>query len=485
MLQGAMPFDSQQDAMESERIGTAIRRDALSTLLVRVVGIGLMFGSTVLTTRVLGPYEFGIYNAALALAMLLATLAPLGTDRVLVRNLSVRPDLDHVGPEIALSHRCTAVITGLLIPAGLLTALLLTVVLDRPHLGLTAVLAIVMLVPLTVTYLRQWIAIPLIGTRKAVMPEQVLFPLFSSALMGLLLWRSQPMTAWTATIVHAVMTLGIWLFSLRRGPLQLAYSAALHASKPQSTTIPDRLSEGMPFVWVAIGTILCQKCMPLVVAAGCGFADTAHFSLAMMITALPAIPLGILNLSLVPQFARLHSEGNLEGARLLGRRSAVATFLTALVVSMAIWFGRPVLLYFFDARYTLVIGLLPALLLAAIVDCLTGPTIPVMQTMDMERTYSRALFTWIPIQLLMNYVLSRALDADGAAIGYLLGRCLWNVMIVALIYRRHGFVMLPTFDLPSLPGLTRRPVAVAREPSASASVFPESFSGGQEPSAAA
>ena len=144
----------------------------------------------------------------------------------------------------------------------------------------------------------------------------------------------------------------------------------------------------------------------------------------------------------------------------------------------------PILLYFFDARYTLVIGLLPTLLLAAIVDCLTGPTIPVMQTMDMERTYSRALFTWIPIQLVMNYVLSSYLEADGAAIGYLLGRCLWNVMVVALIYRRHGFVMLPTFDLPSLPGLPRRPALAVRD-SSSASVFPESFPGGQESSAAA
>ncbi|MBL8812759.1 MAG: lipopolysaccharide biosynthesis protein [Planctomycetaceae bacterium] len=470
--------------MDSEKTGIAIRRDALSTLLVRVVGIGLMFGSTVLTSRVLGPYEFGIYNAALALATLLSALAPLGTDRVLVRNLSVRPDLDHIGPEIALSHRCTAVITGLLIPACLITSLVLTYVLDRPHLGLTAVLAIVMLVPLTVTYLRQWIAIPLVGTRKAVMPEQVLFPLLSSGLMGLLIWRSQPMTAWTATIVHAAMTLGIWLFSLRTGPLQKAYSAAVHSHQSSIASVPDRLSEGMPFVWGAIGAILCQKCMPLVVAAGCGFADTAHFSLAMMITALPAIPLGILNLSLVPQFARLHSEGNLEGARLLGRRSAVATFLTALVVSMAIWFGRPILLYFFDARYTLVIGLLPTLLLAVIVDCLTGPTIPVMQTMGMERTYSRALFTWIPIQLVMNYVLSSYLEADGAAIGYLLGRCLWNVMVVALIYRHHGFVMLPTFDLPSLPGLPRRPALVVGD-SSSASVFPKSFPGDQESSVAA
>lgn len=471
--------------MDSEQTGIAIRRDALSTLLVRVIGIGLMFGSTVLTTRVLGPYEFGVYSAGLALAMLLAALVPLGTDRILVRNLSVNPDRRNIGGEIALAHRCTAIVAGLVIPLCLLAALILTYAFNRPHLGLTAILTTVMLVPLSVTYLRQWIAIPLAGTRQAVFPEQVLYPLLSSALMGLLIWRSQPMTAWTATVVNSLMTLGIWVLSLRTEPLRGAYLAAVRHDGPPPATVSERLSEGMPFVWSAIGAILCQKCMPLVVAAGCGFADTAHFSLAMMITALPAIPLGILNLSLVPQFARLHSEGNLEGARQLGRRSAAATFVAALLVSIGIWLGRPVLLYFFDARYTLVIGLLPALLLAAIVDCLTGPTIPVMQTMDMERTYSRALFLWIPIQLVTNFVLSRSLEADGAALGYLLGRCLWNVMVVALIYQRHGFVMLPTFDLPSLPGLPRKPRMTAHSSSPTPVVFPETFPGGQEPSAAA
>lgn len=471
--------------MDSEQTGIAIRKDALSTLFVRVIGIGLMFGSTILTTRVLGPYEFGVYNAGLALAMLLAALAPMGTDRILVRNLSVNPDLRNIGREIALAHRCTAFVAGLIIPLCLLAALILTYVFSRPHAGLTAILAVVVLVPLSVTYLRQWIAIPLAGTRHAVFPEQVLFPLLSSALMGLLIWRSQPMTALTATIVHSLMTLGIWVLSLRTDPLRRAYLVAVRDDGPPPATVAQRLSEGMPFVWSAVGAILCQKCMPLVVAAGCGFADTAHYSLAMMITALPAIPLGILNLSLVPQFARLHSDSNLEGATLLARRSAAATFVAALLVSLGLWLGRPILLYFFDARYTLVIGLLPALLLSAVVDCLTGPTIPVMQTMGMERTYSRALFLWIPIQLIIIFVLSRSLEADGAAIGYLLGRCLWNVMVVGLIYRRHGFVMLPTFDLPSLPGLPRRPLITVPSSSSAPAVFPETFPGGQEPSAAA
>ena len=47
--------------------------DAFSTLFVRGLGILLMFASTTVTARLLGPEEYGTYTAALSLAMLLAT----------------------------------------------------------------------------------------------------------------------------------------------------------------------------------------------------------------------------------------------------------------------------------------------------------------------------------------------------------------------------------------------------------------------------
>ncbi|MGV2339139.1 MAG UNVERIFIED_CONTAM: oligosaccharide flippase family protein [Planctomycetaceae bacterium] len=62
------------------------------TLAVRVLGVLLAFLSTTVTARVLGPEEFGAWSAGLSLAMLFAALAPLGMDRVLVRQLSVLSD---------------------------------------------------------------------------------------------------------------------------------------------------------------------------------------------------------------------------------------------------------------------------------------------------------------------------------------------------------------------------------------------------------
>ena len=72
--------------------------DALSALLVRAVGIVLVFVSTTMLAGFLGPAEYGTYSAALGLAMLLATLAPLGTDRILSQTLACTFKSDSSNP---------------------------------------------------------------------------------------------------------------------------------------------------------------------------------------------------------------------------------------------------------------------------------------------------------------------------------------------------------------------------------------------------
>ena len=101
-----------------------ILSDAIETLVVRVVGIGLMFGMTTLTARLLGADEFGAFTAAWALAILLATLAPIGSDRVLVRNLSTVKSPEAAGRDTAAAHICTLVISIVIVAAlGLTVAL--------------------------------------------------------------------------------------------------------------------------------------------------------------------------------------------------------------------------------------------------------------------------------------------------------------------------------------------------------------------------
>jgi len=118
-------------------------------------------------------------------------------------------------------------------------------------------------------------------------------------------------------------------------------------------------------------------------------------------------------------------------------------FLSAAALSLSIWLVSPLLTTLLGTDYSMVGQLLPALLLGVIVDCLTGPTIPVMQTMRMEKTYSQALFAFIPIQLCIFYWFGKLAGIEGASIAYLTARCLWNIIVFTAIYKQRGLLMLP------------------------------------------
>ena len=418
--------------------------DAFGTFVVRMVGIALMFVSTTVTARLLGPAEYGTYSAALALAVLLAALSPLGSDRILVRNLSNTRCPIETGHEIAIAHLCTAIVATILLSGSLAACLVSGLVLEHQKWARTTLLAAVMFIPLTVIYLRQWLAIPIIGSRRAVIPEQTILPFVFTTSLLLMAAASWKLSATIAAATYTILMGIIWIGSLQTGPLRTVYRSAWNAIPNEgSLHIRRQLREGLPFVGVGIGSLLTQSCMPFVIAATCGFEETAYFALAFPFAAMIAQPQGAINLNMIPRCARYFKQGEFTEANHAIRSAATLMFLPAVALSLLIWICSPLLTTLLGTDYSMVGRLLPALLLGVIVDCLTGPTIPVMQTMRMEKTYSHALFAFIPLQLGIFYAFGKLAGIEGAAIAYLTARCLWNMIVFAAIYRQRGLVMLP------------------------------------------
>lgn len=418
--------------------------DAFGTLVVRGIGILLMFASTTLTARMLGPEEYGTYTAALSLALLLATLSPMGSDRLLVRNLSTIQCSIEAGRETAMAHLCSAIVAMLLLTGSLGAWLISDRLLNNPKWAQTSLMASILFLPLTVTYLRQWVAIPIVGTRRAVMPEQTFLPLCFASTLLLTAATGLRLTAFAASLIYAGILLLVWAGSLQARPLRSVYLSAWKTRRDAGrASVAQQFRDGLPFVILAIGAILSQACLPLVIAFTCGFVDSGYFALAMPFAALAAVPLGVFNLSMIPRCARHFAHGEYAEASHAVRSAATATFALASVISVFIWLLSPQLTWLLGEEYSTVRRLLPPLLLAVMVDCLTGPTIPVMQTMKMEATYALSLFAYLPVQLGLIGWLGHVAGVEGAATAYLLSRCLWNILIVLRIYQVRGLIMLP------------------------------------------
>lgn len=423
---------------------SAMLTEAFGALAVRGLGIVLTFAFTTLMARVLGPAEYGTYITALATATLMATLAPLGTDRILVRKLSVAKNGDQQSDEIALTHVCAGTVVGLVVACMSLLGISACLLFPESKWGPASLLSCVLFVPLTLTYLRQWAAIPLVGTRAAVIPEQTVLPLITMLIIGSAYAAGIRFYAVSTTLLFAGVMATVWWFSLKNSTIQPAYQSAWLKRKAfPSASIRERISEGVPFISVAIGAVLTQSCMPLIIAAGCGFTAAGYFALAAPYAALAAIPLGVFNMSMLARCSQHFERGEVAEANHAVRSAATVTFVLATLISAVIWMATPWLTVILGHDYAPVQTVLPALLLAAIVDSLTGPTIPVMQTMTMERTHARSMMVFIPIQLLLIYSFSSIMELEGAALGYLAARCLWNIIVVTEIYRQRNLLMLP------------------------------------------
>jgi O-antigen/teichoic acid export membrane protein len=420
-----------------------LRSQLVQTLAVRVLGVLLAFVSTTVTARVLGPEQFGAWSAGLSLATLLAALAPLGMDRVLVRQLSVISNPADRSAELGIAHRCAMRFGGLLLAVGVLAGLVCRLS-GWGEWSETLFLASLLLTPLTLTWLRQWAAIPLVGTRLAVLPEQVLIPAGTIAVFLVLKWQQFPLSAMAAAVIFTGLSMLIWAWTTLRGSLRPLYLLALNSRQASSADLRKRVGEGVRFLPMAIGPMLCQRITPLIVAASCGFEEIAHFSYALMITGIPAIPLGMLSLSLIPPLARMHHSQDTSGQQRLVQNTATASALIAVVLSALILPFAPLIPRLLDPRYAPVPTLIPALLLAMLADCATGPTFSVMQTLGLERAYSRLLVTLVPLQMLLIFGFGSLASVQGAALGYFAGRVIWNVGVVLVIHRTRGLLLLPS-----------------------------------------
>ena len=434
---------------------SAMLTDAIGALLVRGLGIGLMFVSTTIAARLLGADEFGTFSSALSLAMLLATIAPIGTDRIVARNLSTTESDAESGREIALTLASTiagaCVLTLIILPVTLLTAFF------NQNTEWTRVLLLAggLFVPLSFIYVRQWVALPLAGTRRALMPEQTLLPLaFGISLLGCSWLRIKPNAIATVLLYLASMVIVLTVTTQARAMRPLLSPVLTQLRAIRSGLVRQRMHEGLPFLLISVGAVACQASIPITLAATVGFRGTACFMLAVPYAALPSLTLGIMNLSLLPQLRRHYRNHEMSQAGHCVRSAATLTFYAATMVVTIL-----------GQDYVAVAGLLLPLLLAAIVDCLTGPTVPVMQTMGLEAFYTRAMLCYLPVQICLMAAAGTVWGIQGAAFAFLTARVLWNIAIAVHIYRVQGLCMLPYINVmnafwPSAEAASKERIAV-------------------------
>lgn len=317
-----------------------IARGTVRTSAVLGLRLLVQAGTLLIVARMLGPNQFGAFAGVAALAVLLGTLATLGTNWVLMAEVSKEP----ARSERVLSY---AVPTTLLCGGVLLITYLLicTLALREAGVALTVLLAIgiteMWLQPLFALPAAEHLALGRIARSQLLMTLPLSLRLLAAAIV-IMVSPADPLAAYAyGYLVASLLALGVAAATLpspwpmpRRWRLPKVielHEIAGYAVLNVTATTPAELDK-----------TLATKLLPLasagLYAAGARVIGAATLPvIAMMLSALP----------------RLFREGQSQTKRTskLLRWIFAATFSYSIALAVILWFIAPVFVWIFGQKY--------------------------------------------------------------------------------------------------------------------------------------
>lgn len=349
MNRPSAPFARGRAIMAKLGRGDGILAKGLSSLALRLAGMGMTFLLGVILARVLGPAQFGIYGLVTGGAAMVMMVALLGTPQTAVRDLSVlsaRGDWSGVKYLI----RQFAVATWSMSVALGAIAVAIAWWFDGGTLG--------------------WVEYVLLGA--VISALMVTTTLIAAELRGLgAMFRGQVIDilvrpACALVVVNVLVVSGIafqareaLLVQIAVGTLVALISLAwirriLPAEVRQGPVGAPRpwLRAALPLAAVDVLRQLDGTYGMLLVGAFASEAEVGLFRVALSCAMVVGMPVSIFHIVQAPTVSKLHDAGRIEELQhLLSRTSAALVGIVALIVAACWQVGRQAIVLVFGAEY--------------------------------------------------------------------------------------------------------------------------------------
>ena len=421
----------------NEMIQSRAARDVTGSLVLRIVNRLLQIGLAILIARILPLKEFGLYSLVMAWVVVLSVPALVGTPQFVQREIAVAKSRKQWGKLKGIFRWSThIVLTGSsVISAVAICCVFAVMSFLNPErvaflLGFIFIPATV-LAQLWQAQLRGWGAI-LAGQVPDAIIRPVLFALI--LLLAVTLAPSIGVSATSALLIQGVVVLVV-----------LGVTAALkfrHVQIPEHT-----LPEMESWIWLRLSSwftllsglaILNNQIGILMVGAISGKSDAGLFTVAVKGADSLIVGFAAANMALAPRMAAFYHERKLEKlqAMILRTYRAVA-LLTLPVLLIFIFWGNHVLMVF-GSEYVIAWPVLVVLSSAQFVNVLAGPVGNMLSMAGHERVTAFGVAVSVLVIVGLGLILIPTMGILGAAIATATGMVTWNVLLVALCYKRLG-----------------------------------------------
>ncbi len=421
------------------QIATAMTGTFVLTLASKL----LMFGTTVLLARLMGPQNYGVYASAVAVVALVSVPASLGLPILLVREVATYR-----------AREAWGLMKGLLLrsnQSAFLVSVFVMIILygvqqqfgARFGFDASILWATFALLPLTLLGAMRMHALR--GLHHIVLgqvPETLVMPgvfivavLILGALAPAHLTLLEALVARVVAVASAFVIGTIFLFAKLPGELRCI--------TPEYRMAQWVRSAG-PLMWVGAMSVITMQTDVVMLAALRGPTDAGIYQVAARAAELVAFVSAISNVTLQPTLARLYTQGDLAKLKQVARMAARIMFGSALLAAVVfISAGSELLKLFYGVAYTsgaVALGILSA---GWALVALTGPAREALIMTGGEKAAAISISVAAVLNVVLNLLLIPRLGVSGAALATALSLIACHIGYAIGVRRRLSFWLSP------------------------------------------
>lgn len=443
-------FEDIRIRLAGDGVGATVARGASASFVVRVVGMLVGFGLSVVLARTLGAAAYGTYVYALSWLLLVALAAQIG-----LRDSVVRFGASAFGQRAwgelrgitRFSNRWTLSVSlaSVAVLAGILWGLS-----DRldPTLLRTMIAGLVMIPLVAFLGVKSAMLLALSRPVLSTLSDSVARP--TTILVGISIAyfmigeRVSAVFAMGVTVGASAIALMLCLFFIR-----LSTPRESRTASPDLGRSREWRTVALSIFLLAAMNLINNRADMLMIGGMLGTTEVGFFSAANRYAQFLPFPLYAVNSLAAPMIASLFAEGRREEIQRIVSLGALGVGCMAIPAAiLLIVAGRP-LLEVYGVEFVEGYDALVWLSIGQLMTALGGSVVQLMTMTGHHRPASRMMAASAVVNLTLNVLLIPRLGITGAAIATATSLALVNLMMVLFVRRRLGFD-------PTLLGFIRR-----------------------------
>lgn len=398
----------------------------MEAFVLQGLAAGLTFVMHSFLANMLGVGQYGLFSYALTIAGFLAVITTLGLPNSVLRYV----------PEYLETERW-AELKGVLIRTGQLTlviplmfsvglGVIAWVFLQDSYLSKSLFLASCMTFPMAYGLWRTRATRGLHKLKEALLPEEVLRPLFVTLSIWVIGTNNYAISAVTATFAYVIVSIAI---SFAATGLMLAY---VPNYVRQSNAIYHNVQWLKTSFSMLIGRVLQQAMARMdvfLLGLLAGMQATGLYSAAVRIALINVFIKMVVDLVIAPKISASYHNGDIALTRRILREGQFISTVSALPLLALMFLSPGWLLHWFGPGFDEASPYLQILSIGQFINALVGPVGNGLLMTGHEKIFTRIVFVTSLISTLVIYLAIQQWGALGAAIATTLGSAIFNISL--------------------------------------------------------